>query len=94
MMFVEELMKTNHNIFTDKQADFEKFGGLSNDEIMKEYMDDENYSLTKEMMESKLNIEPQNTKDFQSIISELKGNVENKTTDKRFGRDTSSIYND
>jgi len=61
---------------------------------MKEYMDDENYSLTKEMMESKLNIEPQNTKDFQSIISELKGNVENKTTDKRFGRDTSSIYND
>ena len=94
MMFVEELMKTNHNIFTDKQADFEKFGGLSNDEIMKEYMDDENYSLTKEMMESKLNIEPQNTKDFQSIISELKGNVENKPTDKRFGRDTSSIYND
>jgi hypothetical protein len=52
------------NYMSDVNTDnlSEKFGTLSNDELLNEYQNDEEYELTSEMMESKANTRPEEIK--------------------------------
>jgi hypothetical protein len=55
----EELDNTLHNMYNDIDItkSSEKFNGiLSNEDIVKDYLNDDDYKLTDEFMESKANI--------------------------------------
>jgi len=56
----EEILeiKTNMNSNVNLSGLSEKYRTLSNDELLKEYKNDDDYELTNEMMESKANIKP------------------------------------
>ena len=63
LRFAEELMTMkNHMSETNIDDLSEKFGTLSNDELLNEYQNDEEYELTSEMMESKANTTPEEIK--------------------------------
>jgi hypothetical protein len=56
----EELDNTLHNMYNDIDItkSSEKFNGiLSNEDIIKDYLNDDDYQLTDEFMESKANIQ-------------------------------------
>ena len=63
LRFAEKLMTMkNHMSETNIDDLSEKFGTLSNDELLNEYQNDEEYELTSEMMESKANTTPEEIK--------------------------------
>ena len=57
-------IKTNIGYHKDIESLIDVFGGTSNDELLNEYRNDENYELSSEMMESKANISTE-TIDFE-----------------------------
>ena len=63
LVLAETINKTNHRMnseFNNHTA--EKFGAMSNDELLESFVNDEEYELTSEMMESKLNTKPKEIK--------------------------------
>jgi glutamine synthetase len=58
---VHNNMYSNVN-FKNTELLIEKYKTLSNEELMKEYLNDDNYELTEEMMESKANVKTEEIK--------------------------------
>ena len=60
----------------------EKYGTMSNEELLKEYQNDDDYELADEIMESKANIEPQEEIDLvQNYIDKRDNKIVNPMPD-------------
>jgi hypothetical protein len=80
-LYVAQLLydtKTMINKDVDMDGLSEKYGTMSNEELLKEYQNDDDYEFADEIMESKANIEPQEEIDLvQNYIDKRDNKIVN-----------------
>jgi hypothetical protein len=64
--FAEKLMNMKNYMNDGVNVDAEKYGAISNEELLESFVNDEDYELTSEMMESRANVPTEEIKFINS----------------------------